>query len=70
MPSMSDLKAYEIVQNDDDTYAALFARSGTVAHLNGVPQLGLRLDQADDVADHLEALDRMAAARSTGRLDS
>ena len=58
------------MQDDDDTYAVVFACTGTVVNLNGVPQLGLALDRADDVADHLEAIDRIAAARGASRLDT
>ncbi len=70
MPSMPDLSAYMIVEEDDGTFAVVHTGTGTAARLDGVPQLGLDLDRADDVAGHLETMDHIAAARGTGRLDS
>ena len=70
MPSMPDLETYDIVEDDDGTFSVVFARTGTVVVWNGKPQRGLGLDDADDAADHLEALGRIGAARGTGTMNA
>ena len=65
VPSMPSLETYQIVQGDDDLHVVVFSHTGAVVQFNGVPQLGL--DRADEVAVHVEAIDRIAATNGMGK---
>ena len=70
VPSMPMLETYDIIEDDDGTYAVVYARTGTVVVMNGIAQRGLDLQDADAMADHLEAIDRIAASHGTGTWNS
>ena len=67
---MPMLETYDIVEDDDGTSAVVYARTGTVVKLNGVAQRGLDLQDADDMANPLEAINRIGASHGTGTWNS
>lgn len=69
VPSMPDLERYAVADDGDGTYAVIYAGTGRVVELAGALLRRLGLDEADAIAEHLEAIDRIAASRRAGPSD-
>jgi len=51
------------IRPDSVGWAVIDARTGEIARVNDAPQIGLELDDADDLADLLNRIDRQRPVR-------